>query len=301
MSDPASESAADELTVLEPTPPSIGQCALLACMWEATAPKPGNVHRGADFEDLVYPDFLNAAAVTAPLFEAAHATPLGQTVLAAVRATRAAVNTNANLGAILLLAPLASVPREQELASGVATVLANLTQADARDVYAAIRHAEPGGLGQTDAHDVRDAAPADLIVAMRAAADRDLVARQYANDFADLFGEVVPAIQAGLAAGWPLWQTIVHVHVQTMHRHPDSLIARKCGPPVAEMAAAYAGVVLAAGPPDSEEFQDALADLDFWLRSDGHRRNPGTTADMIAAGLFVALRDGIIKAPFRWT
>ncbi len=279
---------------------SIGQCALLACIWEATAPKPGNVHRGADFEDLVYPDFLNAAAVTAPLFEAASSKPLGETVLAAVRATRAAVGTNVNLGAILLLAPLASVPRDQPLGLGIAQVLDSLTEADARDVYAAIRHAQPGGLGQTDAHDVLDAPPADLLTAMRAAADRDLVARQYVDGFAEVLNEVVPALGAGLAAGWPLWQTIVHVHLQTMHRHPDSLIARKCGLPVATTAAAHAGVVLAAGPPESDEYQDARADLDFWLRSDGHRRNPGTTADMLAAGLFAALRDGIITAPFRW-
>ena len=38
----------------------------------------------------------------------------------------------------------------------------------------------------------------------------------------------------------------------------------------------------------------ALADFDFWLRSDGHRRNPGTTADLIAAALFAGLRDGWI-------
>ena len=44
----------------------------------------------------------------------------------------------------------------------------------------------------------------------------------------------------------------------------------------------------------------ALADLDFWLRSDGHRRNPGTTADLIAAGLFAALREHQIALPFRW-
>ena len=34
-----------------------------------------------------------------------------------------------------------------------------------------------------------------------------------------------------------------------------------------------------------------LARFDRWLRADGHRRNPGTTADLIAACLFVCLRD----------
>ncbi len=35
-----------------------------------------------------------------------------------------------------------------------------------------------------------------------------------------------------------------------------------------------------------ESYDEALADLDFWLRADGHQRIPGTTADLIAAGLF---------------
>ncbi|MFC1759755.1 triphosphoribosyl-dephospho-CoA synthase [Planctomycetota bacterium] len=48
----------------------------------------------------------------------------------------------------------------------------------------------------------------------------------------------------------------------------------------------------------SETYNAALADLDFWLRSDGNRRNPGTTADLIAAGLFVALLEELITPPF---
>ena len=49
---------------------------------------------------------------------------------------------------ILLLAPLAAVPRDVDLAEGVERVLAATTIEDARDVYRAIRLAAPGGLGQ---------------------------------------------------------------------------------------------------------------------------------------------------------
>ena len=83
-------------------------------------------------------------------------------------------------------------------------------------------------------------------------------------------------------------------------RWPDSLIARKCGLPIAQQAAAHAARVLDAGPPTGSDFWSAAGDLDFWLRSDGHRRNPGTTADLIAAGLFCLLRDGIISFPLKW-
>jgi triphosphoribosyl-dephospho-CoA synthase len=276
-----------------------GQCFALATIIEATAPKPGNVHRGADFEDVSYPDFLVAAALVGPILEQAVVQPLGRTILSAVEATRSAVETNTNLGTVLLVAPLAKVPRGVPLKSGVAEVLANLSAQDAANVYEAIRLARPGGLGEVDAGDVAGDAPQDLIAAMRLAADRDMVARQYANNFADLFSTVVPCLQRALGSGWSLLEVIVRVHVQVMSEFPDSLIARRRGTQVAAQAAAMAHRVLDSGLPGEEAYERGLADLDFWLRADGHSRNPGTTADLVAAGLFVALRDGIMKPPFR--
>ena len=270
---------------------SIGQCATLACLLEVAAPKPGNVHRGADFEDLSFHDFLASAVAIAPAMERAVDRPLGQTVLEAVRATRQIVGTNTNLGTVLLLAPLAKVPRESPLRAGVAEVLHGLTPEDAARVYEAIRLAQPGGLGKVEKHDVAYAPPADLRAAMQSAAGRDLVARQYAEDFAQVFDCVVPWLRQAVDAGLPLPEAVVHVHVRLMAEFPDSLIARKCGPAVAAESAARAALVLFAGGPGEEDYRQSLADLDFWLRSDGHRRNPGTTADLVAAGLFIAIRD----------
>src|SRR5947199_1575614 len=102
---------------------SLGLSTQLACIWEATSRKPGNVHRYRDFEDVTYLDFLTSAAAIAPEMEIASHRRVGETVLAAVRATRLMTQTNTNLGIILLLAPLASVPVEQPLRRGLATVL----------------------------------------------------------------------------------------------------------------------------------------------------------------------------------
>ena len=278
---------------------SIAQCVWLACLMEVSAPKPGNVYRGADFDDLTYPDFLVAATAIAPILERAPQKRLGETVLAAVVATRSAVGTNVNLGMILLTGPLAMVPREEELASGVREVLARLTPEDSRDVYEAIRLARPGGLGSAAEADVHGAAPANLVAAMRLAADRDMVARQYAENFHHVLKVIVPSLTEALRVGKTVSEAIVHVHVRFMANNPDSLIGRKCGPAIAEEAAARAQSALAAAEVSEEAYWEAVGDLDFWLRADGHRRNPGTTADLIAAGLFAALRDDIIKAPFR--
>ncbi|RLS43832.1 MAG: hypothetical protein DWH81_01915, partial [Planctomycetota bacterium] len=49
---------------------------------------------------------------------------------------------------------------------------------------------------------------------------------------------------------------------------------------------------LTSGWPDKPDGLTALREFDIWLRADAHRRNPGTTADAIAATLFAGLRDG---------
>ena len=281
-------------------PLTIGQCAALACLWEATAPKPGNVHRGADFEDLTYVDFATSAVLIAPAMERAGEQGLGQTVLAAVRATREAIGTNSNLGMILLLAPLAKIPRGVPLNEGIGRVLTRLDAEDSRLVYEAIRLARPGGLGRVEQDDVTGEAPSDLLAAMHSAAERDLVARQYANGFEEVLRFVLPAIERGQAAGWRLSDTIVHVFLELLSQFPDSLIARKCGRELAQQAADRAAAVLAQGSPGEAVYEEGLAELDFWLRCDQHRRNPGTSADLVAAGLFAALREGIIQPPYRW-
>jgi triphosphoribosyl-dephospho-CoA synthase len=278
---------------------TIGQCATLACFLEATAPKVGNVHRGADFDDLTYADLVTAAIVIGPIIEDAENRRIGETILDAVKATRNAVGTNANLGTILLLSPMAAVPRNEPLAGGIARVLAGLDASDSRLVYEAIRLANPGGLGTVSNADVAGEPPSDLVAAMRLAADRDLVARQYANNFHEVLATAAPSILSGIDRGWGINGAIVHAQLTLMSQFPDGLVARKRGPEIARRAADHAAKVLEAGTPADESFWQAAANLDFWLRSDGHRRNPGTTADLIAAGLFAILRDGQISAAGR--
>ncbi|HEX5103571.1 MAG TPA: triphosphoribosyl-dephospho-CoA synthase [Pirellulaceae bacterium] len=279
---------------------SLGQCATLACLLEATAPKAGNVHRGADFDDLTFHDFAASAVAIAPVIDAAAQRGIGRTILDAISATRALVATNTNLGIVLLLAPLAAIPRDEPLtAESARGVLSRLTADDCRYVYEAIRLARPGGLGKAPEMDVASEPPADLLAAMRAAADRDLVARQYADDFRLVLDEALKLLIAGRQQGWSLTDAIIHTHLQLLARYPDSLIVRKCGRETAAQASNMAGSVLEAGNPGDEPYFEALADFDFWLRADGHRRNPGTTADLLAAALFAGLRDHRLRPPYR--
>jgi haloalkane dehalogenase len=272
---------------------SVRACVRLACVLEATAPKPGNVHPAASFVDLHYQDLVHSAEAISGALQHVMALGVGRSVLGAVRAMRAAVDTNSYLGTILLLAPLACVPPGTPLQRGVQEVLDRLDASHTRHVYEAIRLAQPGGLGTAARGDVQAEVPdVPLTEVMSWGADRDLVARQYANGFDTIFNQVAQPLRELLRGGNPLFDAIVRVHVQLIAAHGDSLIARKCGPEVAREAQARAAEVLRAGPIGSAAYATSLAALDTWLRADGHRRNPGTTADLIAAGLFVLLREG---------
>lgn len=272
---------------------TIGQCATLACLWDIIATKPGNVHRGADFEDIGFSDFATSAVAIAPAVQAAYdgRLGLGEAVLSAVRQSKTLVGTNAHLGTILLLVPLAQAFRDGDWESGKTRVLAGLSSDDCRLTYEAIRLAEPGGLGAVEQGDVHGPAPTDILEAMRWAAHRDAVARQYATGFADILGPIRSSLQSALDADQPIDTAIVAASVEQMAREGDSLIARKCGAEINTRAQQYAGAVMAAGSVGSDAWWDAAGELDFWLRSDGHRRNPGTTADLVTAAVFVLLAE----------
>ncbi len=277
---------------------SLGQLATLACTLEVCAPKPGNVHRGADFEDVTLQDFLASAIAIGPVFDQAATLPLGQVILQSVQATSQVCRTNTNLGMILLFAPLAIASPESDLQAASQQVVEQSTSEDAAAIYEAIRLARPGGLKNSQQHDVSGEAPRHILEAMQLAAERDFIARQYASGFADLFDTVVPLLIDPARNSLSLSQRIVHTHVALMAAFPDTLIARKNGEELARQSSAIAQRVLDAGEPFSEDYFQQLSNLDFWLRCNGHKRNPGTTADMIAAGLLICLRQKLLVPPF---
>jgi len=280
--------------------PSIGQFAALACIWEVTARKPGNVHRYQDFADVGLVDFLASALAIVSVFDRAESRPVGETVLEAIRATRQVTATNTNLGIVLLLAPMAVVPLQADLRSGLGQVLNGLTVHDSQAVYEAIRLAQPGGMGTVPEQDVHEPPTLPLRDIMALAQDRDLIARQYVNDFQQVFDLGVAALIQGLEKTKWLENAIIWTYLSVLGQHHDSLIARKCGRDEAAEASRQARAVLDAGWPDRVVGQKALAEFDAWCRARGHERNPGTTADLVTASLFAALRQGIMKVPSPW-
>lgn len=283
----------------------VAAAAQLASLLEVTAPKPGNVAPGRPFGDTRYEDFLaSAAAVGAPLGTAG-TRRLGLTIREAVETTARWTRSNTNLGIILLLAPLARaaligdrhaasdpIAWRTGLRDDLRSVLAGTTVDDARDVYAAIRTASPGGLGRVDDQDVTTEPTVTLLQAMRLAAHRDGIAREYDTAYEATFTVGAPALEAARGAGLSWTDAIVETFLTLLAAAPDTHIARRAGAAAAEAASSHARLALAAGGVRSAAGREALARMDVALRDDRNLGNPGTTADITAASIFVVLLGG---------
>ena len=170
--------------------------------------------------------------------------------------------------------------------AAIERVLFGMDQEDSQAIYRAIRLAHPGGLGASRVHDVRDEAPASILDAMKTASAWDDVALQYANGYQQVCEgaeRLIRDTQAGVMAE----DAIRRLQLHWMSTRPDSLIVRKHGEQVGRMIQQRVNEVMQSGPYGSYEFEKAWGVLDEDMRIKGRRINPGTTADLIAASLYL--------------
>jgi len=263
-----------------------------ACNAELAALKPGNVHRFADGHRMRAADFEAAAIAAAPSL-AAPGVRVGRRIPGAVSASIQVTAMNTNLGICLLCAPLAAAAElaaagdagPPDLRAALHDTLADLDREDAAEAFAAIRIANPAGLGTADAEDVAAPPTVGLREAMVLAADRDRIANAYATDFAEVFDIGLPALAAARATAASTDLAVSTLHMTLLARFDDSHTARKHGADVARAIRTEAAALEPLWQPvvDSRSFDRLLA-FDADLKSRGI--NPGTTADFVVATVF---------------
>ncbi|SIT38485.1 Triphosphoribosyl-dephospho-CoA protein [Paraburkholderia ribeironis] len=268
---------------------------LKACALDVVTPKPGNVSAQSPGHGMSAAQFLvSANAAIDALF--ASGASVGQRILDAVTRTHEAVGCNTNLGIVLLVAPLAAAleetgpaPSAQAWRDAASRVLAGLDVEDACLAYRAIALASPGGLGDAPEQSVHAPPTVGLRDAMQLASERDSIARQYANGFQDIFDTGLAACREAPADAPEM--AMLNVFLAFLGGWPDSHIVRKHGMTLAQ------SVTLAAREQHLRwqhmplQLRRALATprLDAWdaeLKARGI--NPGTSADLAVATLFVA-------------
>jgi triphosphoribosyl-dephospho-CoA synthase len=283
---------------MKPDSTQLSRFAKQACLWEATARKVGNVHPKRGFADCTYEHFVRSADCFDGLDFSGD--QFGSTLLKCVRFTKQHVGVNTNLGILLLLAPLLHA---KEMTNECLEDLINRQDEDSTEmIYEAIRVANPGGLGKVATNDVRAKMTIGLRTAMAQAAPFDLIAAEYVNGFSMTRYDALHGVQRAYFHYHCVELAVIHAHLLLMANHPDSLIVRKNGDEIGWNVQDGAARVFNAGGPALPEGRKLGVAFDTYLRSDGNKLNPGTSADLVCAGIFVALLTGAIPldAPFDW-
>jgi len=303
----------------------VSSCLQLAVLLEVSAyPKPGNVHRTADFQETKYEHFLASAVATGPHFRHAarrgamvssgkigsEKVGVGAVIKSAVRdVSRWQHGGNTLLGSIILLSPLAAAAgmafaeglfSVNKLRENVKTVVESTTPMDAVDVYDAISIAKPGGLGKAPKLDATDPASKKRILDERVtlfevfkiSSEWDSVASEWANNYPVTFDLGYPYFIQQLQSIGDINVATVHVFLKILSEAPDTLIARKVGMAKAKEVSLQAKHVLEIGGLLTPEGRRSLWALDGDLRRGAHKLNPGTTADITAAVLAVSVLSG---------
>jgi triphosphoribosyl-dephospho-CoA synthase len=302
----------------------VSRCLELAILLEVSAyPKPGNVHRTADFPKTRYEHFLASAVAVATHFE--HAAERGIMVSERkIDPTDVGIGTiikdaaksvslwqsggNTLLGSIILLSPMAvaagMLAEEKfsltKLRENIRMIVESSTPADAVDVYDAILIAKPGGLGKAPKLDVTDPASRRKILdghvtlfdVFKMASGYDSVASEWVNNYPITFDLGHPYFTQQLEETRDINTATVHTFLKILSEVPDTLIARKAGLSRAREVSAEAKRTLEMGGLTTQSGRRLLWSLDKKLRDPKHELNPGTTADITAAVLAISILGG---------
>jgi len=277
------------------TPADHAELALL--LEVASTPKPGNVDRRRDHDDLRFEHFLTGAVGARPGLELAGTVgddppAVGEAFERAVRGMSQQDGGNTQFGCLLLLVPLVRAAATSRLSpDGLRTVTAATTVDDAAAFYRAFDHVDvavddpPPDAPDLDVRRGADAVPTlrerglTLADVMALSADRDGNAAEWTSGFERTFATAERVVDDD----GPVTDRLARAFLELLAERPDTLVAVEHGRERAEAVSREAAAVrddLAAAEELAERFLDEGI-------------NPGTTADLTAATAFIALERGV--------
>lgn len=303
---------------------NISACLQLAILFEVSSyPKPGNVHRIADFPDTKYEHFLASAVAVTPYFELAaergimlkkqeisfDQIEIGEIIKGCVQNVNRWQNgKNTLLGTIILLSPIAVaagiISDEKfsisKLRKKVRSVVWSTTPSDAVAIYEAVEIAQPGGLGEAPKLDVNDPESKRKILrdnvtlfdVFRIASNYDSVAYEWVNNYLITFEIGYPYFLNQLKKTGDINVATVHTFLKILSEIPDTLITRRSGQIKSKLVSERAKQILEMGGLETQSGINELHIFDEELRKPGEKLNPGTTADIISSILAITILNG---------
>ncbi|MCL2863429.1 MAG: triphosphoribosyl-dephospho-CoA synthase [Methanimicrococcus sp.] len=309
---------------------NIAVSASLAMVLEAASfPKPGNVHRLKDFKDTSFEDFMaSAVSVQSVFYKCAvisknNETPaFGPLFAEAVEKSQIRQGGgNTHFGTFILLLPIAaaagSLPTEidsETLVRKAAEICENTTAEDAVHFYKTFGR-QPIPVKKTDAtesaYDLTDKRAHEkirqegttLFRLMEMGAGRDMIAMEWAGGFEKslLFAKKLQENKARFEKkpkkcfGSVINSAVVYTFLEFLADTPDTFIAAKLNKKAAAGVQKKASDILfkknKKKRKNLKKMIPEIKKLDNLLQK--RKMNPGSTADITAAGIFIALLNGM--------
>jgi triphosphoribosyl-dephospho-CoA synthase len=293
-------------------PDLVAKIAQIASVLEVSGyPKPGNVHRTQDFEDMIFEDFLISGIVIGDVMKKAalkgakykdqpdslYKIRLGELIKEAVNETNKWIDNNTNLGIILLLTPLSAAAgmsnNFMELRDNIDQIMRATTPMDALNLYDSINIADAGGMGERDELDVgSEKAKIELLKneinmfqVLDISSEWDMLSFELTNQMPVTFEVGFPLFK-DIKTNYGMNKATIQTFLTILSEFPDTLISRKYGADMAMEVLNDAKYIIDMGGILNDEGYNLLEDFDKTLIS--KKLNPGTTADLTASSIMVA-------------
>ena len=263
-----------------------------ACKLDVFSIKPGNVLIDYPAYGMTHKDFLQSSMACSDIV-CEHNMDIGKKILECVKASIDVVGCNTNLGIILLCVPIIEaiyLDKEHKFRqSNLKIVLDGINVKQTKSIYKAINTANAGGMGSKNKFDLKNNKTPDfrLMEAMKFASKYDYIAAEYSIYFDNIINNI--------SKNWRKYFKYMNnaecattaTFLQQIATNPDSLIARKYDLNVAKQVSERFKSL-------AEEYCDLknpnilnnqLLLMDSELKIQG--LNPGTTADVVVASIFL--------------
>jgi len=296
-------------------PDLVSKIAQMASVLEVSGhPKPGNVHRTQDFDDMVFEDFLISGILIGSTMKKSadrglkykkkpnllHKIKLGVLIREAVQENDEWIANNTNLGIVMLLTPLSAAAgmstNFKDLRENVDKIMKATTPDDAVNLYDAINIADAGGMGKREDLDVGSEKAKEVLLEMSInmfhvldiSSKWDLLSYELTNRMPVTFEVGFPVFKQ-VKAEHGINKATVQTFLTILSKYPDTLISRKYDDEAAKKVSGDAKAILEEGGALTHKGSSMLKEFDEKLLK--NKLNPGTTADLTASSIMAAFLD----------
>ncbi len=267
-----------------------------ACKLDAFSIKPGNVFINNPAYGMTHTDFLRSSIACSEIICQKNL-DIGIKTYECVKSSIDLVGCNTNLGIILLCVPIVQAlfidNNHRFSQNNLKYVIQSIDRKQTKYIYEAINLAKAGGMGKKDIYDLNDSKNKDftLLEAMKYASTYDYIANEYCNNFDNIINIISINWRNYLKYMSDAEAATTATFLNLIKSVPDTLIARKFGKSKAievserfiQIADEYCSLK------NPKKLNKMLLLLDSELKI--QELNPGTTADVVVAGIFLSCLD----------